>query len=159
MRKNATVIGYGKRGRHWVRRAVGAGWSVRVFDPEGALENRHPQVTQHDLISTAVAGAHWIVLCLPDRLALHRKVIQHIQTVGDADTTLAVMSEISNAEDLQGCAKWPGSVLHVDIAAPGLVRLNVTAANAPGMIDEAGDVLAALGFEAQISGLSVLAAE
>lgn len=118
-----------------------------MFDPQGVLAARHPQVTQHALISSAVVDCNLILLCLPDRLALQRKIIQHIQTLCLPDTILSVMSKNSNAEDLQGCAKWPGSIVHINLSDKGIVTLNTTALNTPETEARISDLIASLGLE------------
>lgn len=158
MTKIATIIGYGDRGQSWARHAVKAGWDVRVFDPQGKLDALHSQVAQHDLISTAVRDSDLILLCLPDRLDLKRKIIQLIQTQCTPDTILSVMSALSKADDIQDGAKWPGSVMHISIADDDVVTVNTTARNSEQAVSRLKDEMQHLGFETKVIEASAMAA-
>ena len=159
MTKIATIIGYGDRGQVWAQCAVRAGWGVRIFDPECQLGSEHLDITQHNLISTAVEDVEWIVLCLPDRLFLQQKMIQHIQMLCPKQTMLCVMSRESSCEDLQGCAKWPGAIVHVEMHGDDALELSMTTQNDAADIEKLRDTAVLLGFQVRIGGASFLAAE
>lgn len=152
-----TIIGYGNRGRVWAHQAVQAGWYVRIFDPAATSGLDDERISQHELMSTAVDGADWIVLCLPDRLALLRKVIQHLQTTCGAQTAIGVMSVTSTVQDLQGCAKWPGAVVHVELPDHGTARLNVTPGNSDDVVAQTRLFIAALGLQVETNDTSQMA--
>src|SRR6056297_245847 len=104
-KKTAAIIGGGVIGGGWAARFLLMGWDVRVFDPapqaEGTVQAMvvraraalpalydvalpdEGNISFHDTISAAVAGAQWIQESVPERLDLKRKLYQQVQAVCD----------------------------------------------------------------------------
>ena len=120
------ILGYGTRGRHLLQHArhapLGTSPDITVFDPD-------PQITceahRAPTLSQAVATADLIVLALPDRLALVRKVTQVVQAACPPQAEILVLSGSHEQDALRSCAIRPMQIhggLHADFQAAPLWR-------------------------------------
>lgn len=153
----AAVIGGGERGIHWAVQFLLAGWTVHLFDPDpcvlrdaglavsakakGSARVPCGVLHCHDRISTTVIGAAWVHECLPERLALKRKVIQVVQQYCPPDAVIASATTTFDAVQMQGCATRPAQIIVVQSQAMQRVNVHVTAKTRPVILDAVATVL------------------
>lgn len=134
MTGKAALLGLGARGTRWAGMFVHAGWRVAGFDPDpkatGLAQARHGW-RREQTISATVADADWIMICLPDRLELMRKVVQRAQVQAAETAIIAVSSSLHDVEAVQGCAIRPSQVVLVTGDAGSQVNLTFTSRNPP----------------------------
>lgn len=132
MSGRAAILGLGSRGAKWAETCLSAGWDVRGFDPDdragkkitgGALWQREAR------ISGAVAGADWVICCLPERLELMRTVIQRAQAAASEHSVIAVVSDAYDVDAVQGCAIRPSQVVRLTEGEAGAISLDVSGLN------------------------------
>lgn len=121
--KTVAIIGCGKVGQNWALLFLRAGWSVRVFDPDPAADQRLREVVAHvrsniseyadvsevalsfhDTLSDVVQGAVWIQESAPDRIGLKRSIYQKVQAHSSPNTLIASSSETLTTNDVHACA-------------------------------------------------------
>ncbi|MEK6217158.1 MAG: 3-hydroxyacyl-CoA dehydrogenase NAD-binding domain-containing protein [Boseongicola sp.] len=159
MTRKAAILGLGQSGGAWAHRFHAAGWNVAGFDPEPLAEGT-PNF-QHDwrretTISAAVHGADWVVICVPERLELLRKVIQRAQAEAPKDAIIAVAARIFDIEDIQGCAVRPNCVIRVNTGETGGFIVDLTSKTDDAARTGASNVLAALAASDGIAGTATV---
>jgi len=77
--RQAAVIGLGERGQAWVVRLLGKDWQVSGFNPQVSVAMKG--AVRRGTISLSVGQAGLVIVAIPDRLALIRKVVQTVQGV------------------------------------------------------------------------------
>jgi carnitine 3-dehydrogenase / betainyl-CoA thioesterase len=111
--------------------------------PEGNL-------SFHDTMSGAVAGAAWIQESVPERLALKRKVFQTLQEHCDPGTVIGSSTSGFKPSELQGCATRPGQIVVAHPFNPvyllPLVELVTTPENDTETVVRAQEILRGLGM-------------
>lgn len=105
--RQAAVIGLGERGQAWVARLVAEDWQICSFDPQVSVAIKG--VVQRATISLSVEQAGLVIVAVPDRLALIRKVIQTVQGAAAPGCSVLVHSALPLA-DIRGCAARPQQV-------------------------------------------------
>ena len=147
MTRKVAVLGLGTRGGDIARAFHATGWQVAGFDPdpgaEGVPELKRDWIRQ-STISGTVQGADWVVICLPERLELMRKVIQRAQSEAPRDTTIAVVTHDFDIDAVQGCALRPAHVLRVDQGEDGGYVIDVSSKTDAKAKSDATTVLAQL---------------
>lgn len=172
MTQIATIVGGGVIGGGWAARFLLMGWDVRVFDPDPdaqrkineVLDNarrslpglsdqampKEGQLSFHDAMSDAVAGAIWIQESVPERLELKRKVYQTLQEHCDPDAIIGSSTSGFKPSELQGCATRPEQIVVTHPFNPvyllPLVELVTTDKNTADLIDQAKSILTDLGM-------------
>lgn len=172
MKQKAAIIGGGVIGGGWAARFLLMGWDVRVFDPDPEAERKIGEVLDnarrsmrglfdvpvptegnlsfHDTMSDAVAGAVWIQESVPERLELKRKVYQTLQEHCDPEAIIGSSTSGFKPSELQGCASRPGQIVVTHPFNPvyllPLIELVGTDANAPELIERAKLLLGEVGF-------------
>ncbi|WP_299752546.1 hypothetical protein [uncultured Boseongicola sp.] len=129
MTRKVAVLGLGTRGGDIARAFHATGWAVSGFDPDPIAEgvpDLKRDWTRESTISSTVCGADWVVICLPERLELMRKVIQRAQGEAPRDTTIAVVTKDFDVDAVQGCALRPAHVLRVDQGENGGYVIDVS---------------------------------
>ena len=158
MTRKAAILGLGQSGGAWARRFHAMGWQVTGFDPE-LLAEGIPQFVhdwrQENTISATVRGADWVLVCLPDRLELMRKVIQRAQVEAPEDAIIAVATQTFDIEEIQGCAHWPGCVICVNAGEDGGFFVDVNSNTSEIVRTEATSVLAELAASDGIAGTTI----
>lgn len=147
MTRKVAVLGLGSRGGDIARAFHKCGWAVSGFDPDPGAEgvpNLKRDWTREATISGTVRGADWVVICLPERLELMRKVIQRAQSEAPGDTVIAVVTHDFDVEAVQGCAHRPAQVLRVDQGEGGGYVIDVSSKTDAGAKSDARRVLAQL---------------
>lgn len=133
MSSKAAILGLGERGRGWARLFREAGWRVSGFDPD-PLAVGLPQGSRgwrrEQTISSTVAYADWILLCVPDRLELIQKVIQRAQAEASDAAVIAVTSQLHDVDAVQGCAIRPAQLILISGTLEQGIELNLTSRNA-----------------------------
>lgn len=172
MGKTAAIIGSGAIGGGWAARFLLMGWDVRVFDPDpeakhkvgNALANarrslpglyevampKEGELTFHDAMSDAVAGADWIQESVPERLDLKRKTFQTLQEHCDVNAIIASSTSGFTPRQLQGCATRPEQILVAHPFDPvyllPLVELAGSDKNALEHIENASKIVKSIGM-------------
>ncbi len=147
MSRKVAILGLGHRGHDWSNLFHTGGWRVSGFDPEPApdgLPRFKSDWRRETTISATVHGADWVVICVPDRLELMRKVIQRAQAEAPKDATIAVASEAHSIDDIKDCAIRPGAVVRVGAGEDEGFIADVTTATSDTTKAEAAMVLAEL---------------
>jgi carnitine 3-dehydrogenase len=133
MTQTAAIIGGGVIGGGWAARFLLNGWNVRVFDPDPEAERKigevianarralpglsdvalpkEGQLSFHETMSDAVAGAQWIQESVPERLELKRKVYQTLQEHAPETAIIGSSTSGFKASELQGCATRPEQII------------------------------------------------
>lgn len=117
MSRKIAILGLGSRGRAWAEAFCEAGWRVSGFDPDQAatgLSSARRGWRRDGTISTCVAGADWVLLCLPERMELVQKVVQRAQAEAPDGAVLGVVSDAFDVDAIQGCAIRPGRIVLID---------------------------------------------
>jgi 3-hydroxyacyl-CoA dehydrogenase len=159
MTRKAAILGLGQAGGAWARRFHAAGWSVTGFDPEPLAEgipNFAHDWKRETTISATVRGADWIVICVPERLELLRKVIQRAQAEAPKEAIIAVATQTFDIEGLQGCAVRPGCVIRVNNGETGGFIVDLTSKTDDAARNGASNVLAELAASDSISGTATV---
>jgi 3-hydroxyacyl-CoA dehydrogenase len=117
MIRRVAILGLGQRGGAWAKAFHDAGWHITGFDPDPVPSGA--SVIGRDLrrettISSSVARVDWVLICLPDRLELLRKVIQRVQAEAGDNAVIAVATSDHDMEAVRNCAMRPGNVIRVD---------------------------------------------
>ncbi len=159
MTRKAAILGLGQCGGAWARRFHAAGWAVTGFDPEPLAEG--VPSFQHDwrretTISATVHGADWVVICVPERLELLRKVIQRAQAEAPKDAIFAVAARTFDIEEIQGCAVRPSCVIRVNTGETGGFIVDLTSKTEDAARTGASSVLAELAASDGIAGTEIL---
>lgn len=147
MTRRVAILGLGERGSAFARAFHASGWSVAGFDPDASAGSEiafRSDWRRYGTISQTVATADWIVLCLPERIELLRKVIQRAQAEAPEGAILAIATRDTDAEAVQGCAMRPGQVLRLAIDPSGGLFVDATRANSVECRSEATKTLATL---------------
>ena len=147
MTRKVAVLGLGTRGGDIARAFHATGWEVSGFDPDPGAEgvpNFKRDWSRETTISGTVRGADWVVICLPERLELMRKVIQRAQGEAPRDATIAVVTRNFDIDAVQGCALRPAHVLRVDEGESGGYVIDVSSKTDAGAKSDATTVLAQL---------------
>ena len=147
MTRRVAILGLGRRGTAFARAFHAAGWQVTGFDPDPAAgpgADLGRDWRREATISGTVSRADWLVLCLPERIELLRKVIQRAQAEARDDAIVAVVTRDTDAEAVQGCALRPAYVLRVGLGEAGALLVDTTAATAGTVRTEVKSVLAVL---------------
>lgn len=120
------LLGCGSRGLRIVELARISGWDLCVFDPDPAVHCDAPRV---QTISKAVSAADLIILAVPDRLALVRKVVQVVQAHCPRTAEIVVLSDAHEQDALRSCATRSLQIhggTHADFLAAPLWRALTT---------------------------------
>lgn len=147
MTRKVAVLGLGTRGGDIARAFHATGWEVAGFDPDpGAtgVPDLKRDWTRETTISGTVQGADWVVICLPERLELMRKVIQRAQSEAPRNATIAVVTRNFDVDAVQGCALRPAHVLRVDHGEGGGYVIDVSSKTDANAKSDATLVLAQL---------------
>ncbi len=147
MTRKVAVLGLGTRGGDIVRAFHASGWTVSGFDPDpGAtgVPDLKQDWRRETTISGSVHGADWVVVCLPERLELMRKVIQRAQGEAPREATIAVLTQSFDLDAVQDCALRPAFVLRVDEGEDGGYVIDVSSKTAPAAKSDATMVLSQL---------------
>ena len=168
----AAIIGGGVIGGGWAARFLLNGWDVRVFDPDPeaarkigeVLDNARRslptlgetalpgegQLSFHETMSEAVAGAEWIQESVPERLDLKQKVYQALQAVCGEAAIIGSSTSGYKPSELQGCATRPEQIIVTHPFNPvyllPLVEVVPGAANAPEMVTRTKETLESVGM-------------
>ncbi len=129
MTRKVAVLGLGTRGGDIARAFHASGWAVSGFDPDPiatGVPGLKRDWSRETTISGTVRGADWVVICLPERLELMRKVIQRAQGEAPREATIAVVTTDFDVDAVQGCALRPAKVLRVDQGADGGYVIDVS---------------------------------
>ena len=115
MTRRAAILGLGTRGSEWANVLQSAGWTLTGFDPDPGVPSPEfgNDFNRCQTISETVAHASWVVLCLPDRLELMRKVMQRAQSEAVDGTVFAVASVEFDIDAIQTCALKPATTIRV----------------------------------------------
>ena len=164
--RRAAILGGGARGAQWAARFLTAGWEVVLFDPDpgagaavlarfGTMPGHAPgrfQIAAR--ISEAVAGALWIGDCVPDRLALKRKLYQQVQAHCRPDAVIVATTTTFAVSALQSCATRPGQILAVDATPaqgdPKVITLHGGKFSRSDRLQATLEILRGLGLTARI---------
>lgn len=172
MSKIASIIGGGVIGGAWAARFLLNGWDVRVFDPDPEAERkisevlanarlalpmlydgalpREGELSYHQNMSDAVAGASYIQESVPERLELKQKVYQTLQEHCEPEAVIASSTSGFKPSELQACATRPEQIVVAHPFNPvyliPLVELVPSAKNAPEFVDKAREILTSVGF-------------
>ncbi len=172
MTKTAAIIGGGVIGGGWAARFLLMGWNVRLFDPDpearrkmgevldnarrsmpGLFDIALPdegQLTFHDSIKDAVAGASWIQESVPERLDLKHEVFQSVEAACEPSAIVGSSTSGFRPSQLQQGAKRPGQIVVTHPFNPvyllPLVELVTTKANTSAMAEQAKETLTSIGF-------------
>ena len=167
----AAIIGGGVIGGGWAARFLLNGWDVQVFDPDPeaarkigeVLANARAALPQlydsampeagnlsfHDTIAGAVAGALWVQESVPERLDIKQKTYAEIQAARP-DVLIGSSTSGFKPSELQSGAADPGRIFVAHPFNPvyllPLVEL-VAGEAATGAVTEASPILEALGFK------------
>ena len=98
-------------------------WRVVLFDPDPAIA---APVQRAETISQAVGDAELIVIAVPDRLALVRKVAQVVQAACLPEAEIIILSGTHEQDALRSCALRPMQIhggIHADFEAAPLWRM------------------------------------
>ncbi len=172
MAKTTAIIGGGVIGGGWAARFLLMGWDVRVFDPApdaarkigevidnarrslpGLSDVMLPgegQLSFHDDISDAVAGASWIQESVPERLDLKHDVLAELQAHCAPDAIIGSSTSGFTPSQLQEGAIRPGQIVVTHPFNPvyllPLIELVGSAANPIETIEQAKTTLTDLGM-------------
>lgn len=172
MSKIAAIIGGGVIGGGWAARFLLNGWDVRVFDPDPEAQRKigevldnarrslpglsdvalpdEGQLTFHDELADAVAGANWIQESVPERLDLKHKVFAMLQAHCDPAAVIGSSTSGFKPSELQDGAERPGQIMVTHPFNPvyllPLIELVTTAVNDTDLIDSARATLVSLGM-------------
>lgn len=144
MTRKVAVLGLGTRGGDIARAFHASGWAVTGFDPDPIAEgvpDFKRDWSRETTISGTVRGADWVVVCLPERLELMRKVIQRAQGEARKDATIAVVTRDFDVDAVQNCALRPAFVVRVDQGEDGGYVIDVSSKTAPSAKSDATQVL------------------
>lgn len=147
MTRKVAVLGLGTRGGDIATAFHKIGWAVSGFDPDPLAEgvpDLKRDWTREATISSTVRGADWVMICLPERLELMRKVIQRAQSEAPRDAVIAVVTHDFDVDAVQGCAHRPAQVLRVDQGEDGGYLIDVSSKTDAGAKADARRVLAQL---------------
>ncbi len=146
MSARVAILGLGHRGARWVETCLAAGWDVHGFDPDdraGFEISGGASWRREKTISGAVAGADWVVCCLPERLELICAVVRRAQASAK-DAVIAVASQTYDVDSVQSCAIRPGHVFRLLEGPAGELALDVSPQNDAKMRSIATEALAVL---------------
>ena len=172
MSKTAAIIGGGVIGGGWAARFLLMGWNVRVFDPDPEAERKIGEVianarrslpglsdvdlpnegrlSYHAALSDAVAGADWIQESVPERLDLKHKVFAAVQAACAETAIIGSSTSGFKPSELQEGAARPGQIVVVHPFNPvyllPLAELVASPKNAPQTVDDAAEILTAIGM-------------
>ena len=147
MTRKVAILGLGATGGRWARDCHAAGWRVAVFDPEPDAEGGRPlkgDWKRHDTISGTVKGADWVLIAVPDRLELIRKVIQRVQAEAPERAVILSAARAFGIDEVQGCAWRPEQVVLVGRDETGGIALTLSQKNAPGLREDLTEALSAI---------------
>lgn len=173
MTKKATIVGGGVIGGGWVARFLLNGWDVAVFDPDPQAERKigevltnarrslpslydkalpaEGQLSFHDDIAQAVAGAAWIQESVPERLDMKHKIHAQIQKHAPADAILGSSTSGFKPSELQEGAGNPGQIVVAHPFNPvyllPLVEVVPSAATPAEVTQKASDLLISVGMK------------
>jgi len=172
MTGTAAIIGGGVIGGGWAARFLLMGWDVRVFDPDPDAARKVGEVLAnarrslpglsdvalpaegelsfHDTVSGAVAGADWIQESVPERLELKRKVYQKVQEHCPETAIIGSSTSGFKPSQLQGCATRPAQIVVAHPFNPvyllPLVELVPSDMNSAAVVTRAKDILTGIGM-------------
>lgn len=165
-------IGGGVIGGGWVARFLLNGIDVAVHDPHPdaqrivgeVLDNARNayrrllsaplcaegELTFHDELADAVAGAEYIQESVPERLELKHRIIAAIEAAADPDALIGSSTSGFKPSELQAGARHRGRVFVAHPFNPvylvPLVELVGSAANSPATMDRAAAILSETGM-------------
>lgn len=172
MTKIVAIVGGGVIGGGWAARFLLNGWDVRVFDPDPEAQRKigevldnarrslpglsdvplpdEGQMSFHDDLGDAVAGAVWIQESVPERLDLKHKVFATIQQHCDAGAVIGSSTSGFKPSELQQGATRPGQIMVAHPFNPvyllPLIELVTTDVNDVDLIEAAQAILVSLGL-------------
>jgi carnitine 3-dehydrogenase len=172
MTKTAAIIGGGVIGGGWAARFLLNGWDVRVFDPDPEVERKFEEVfanarrsmpglvdvalpaegqlSFHNDIAEAVAGASWIQESVSERLELKHKVLAALQEHCAADAVIGSSTSGFKPSELQQGALRPEQIIVAHPFNPvylmPLIELVPSEVSDPALVQQAKDVITSLGM-------------
>jgi carnitine 3-dehydrogenase len=172
MTKTAAIIGGGVIGGGWAARFLLNGWDVRVFDPDPEVERKFEEVfanarrsmpglvdvalpaegqlSFHNDIAEAVAGASWIQESVSERLELKHKVLAALQEHCAADAVIGSSTSGFKPSELQQGALRPEQIMVAHPFNPvylmPLIELVPSEVSDPALVQKAKDVITSLGM-------------
>ena len=172
MTKTAAIIGGGVIGGGWAARFALNGWKVRVFDPDPQAERKvgevmanarrsmpgltdvalpaEGEISFHDSIADAVAGASWIQESVPERLDVKHSTFGAIQQACDPDAVIGSSTSGFKPSELQAGMARPDQIMVAHPFNPvyllPLVELVPGNGREDAMIDRAKEVLTSIGM-------------
>ena len=172
MTKTAAIIGGGVIGGGWAARFLLNGWDVRVFDPDPEVERKFEEVfanarrsmpglvdvalpaegqlSFHNDIAEAVAGASWIQESVSERLELKHKVLAALQEHCAADAVIGSSTSGFKPSELQQGALRPEQIMVAHPFNPvylmPLIELVPSEVSDPALVQQAKDVITSLGM-------------
>jgi carnitine 3-dehydrogenase len=170
--RRAAVVGGGVIGGGWAARFLLMGWDVGVFDPDPEARRRigevidnarrslpglsdvalpdEGQLSFHDELAEAVAGAVWIQESVPERLDLKHKVYADLQAHCLEGAIIGSSTSGFKPSQLQQGAAQPGQIVVAHPFNPvyllPLVEVVGSPANETALMDRASDILTGLGL-------------
>lgn len=173
MTKTAAIIGGGVIGGGWAARFLLMGWNVRVFDPDPEAERKigevldnarrslpglsdvsmpeEGQLTFHDDLTEAVAGAIWVQESVPERLDLKQKVYGALMEAIDENAIVGSSTSGFKPSELQAGLSRAGQVLVAHPFNPvyllPVVELVPTAENSAETRARASELLTEIGMK------------
>ncbi|MBL4768938.1 MAG: carnitine 3-dehydrogenase [Rhodobacteraceae bacterium] len=170
--KMAAIIGGGVIGGGWAARFLLNGWNVQVFDPDPEAQRKIGEVLDnarrslpglsdvplpkegnlsfHDDLGNAVAGAAWIQESVPEQLDLKHKVFATIQQHCDTGAVIGSSTSGFKPSELQQGAARPGQIMVAHPFNPvyllPLIELVTTGVNDVDLIEQARVFLVSLGL-------------
>lgn len=167
----AAIVGGGVIGAGWAARFALMGWDVRIYDPDPQAARKMDEVfanarrslpglsdqampregawTFHTSIEEAVEGAAWVQESVPERLELKHATFAAIQGA-NAAAVIASSTSGFKPSQLQEGAMRPGQILVAHPFNPvyllPLAELVPSPANPPQLVQDAKDILTAIGM-------------
>ena len=144
MSRKVAILGLGETGARWSRLFHKAGWTVAAFDPDPNTFDGASLKSgwrRYDRISTAVQGADWVMLCLPERLDLIRMVIRRAQSEAPRDAAIVSTARSFDVDEVQSCASRPAQVVKIGDGSDGGFSLDLTSRNSEDLRKKVASVL------------------
>ena len=171
--RKACIVGGGVIGGGWAARFLMNGWDVAVFDPDPEAKRRIGEVLDnarrslpglydralpgegelsfHDDLASAVAGADWVQESVPERLDLKHKTFSRILDAAPETAIIGSSTSGFKPSDLQDGMAHPDRIIVAHPFNPvyllPLVELVPSPATAPAITELAQDVLTSLGMK------------
>lgn len=116
------LLGCGTRGSAVLAHIGRFPAQIITFDPDPTIQIDAPRAST---IPQAVSNAELIIIAVPDRLALVRKLAQVVQATCPVDAEIIILSDAHEQDALRSCATRPMQIhggIHADFDAAPLWR-------------------------------------